>query len=100
MEDGTIKNIVREFNYGTKHFTIVACKGSFVHVFILSSTGKLIRTMSQHVPNLFITGKCREDISHKKKRNLIRGNLFFFKVVIDSAQTSTLCVRWVAQFKN
>ncbi len=78
MKDGSIKEIVSatslwnhndeqkfsdlyaEFNYGTKHFTIVACKGSFVHVFILNSKGKLIRTMSQHVPNLFITGKCVE----------------------------------------
>lgn len=74
MEDGSIKDIVKaaslwnhndeqkfsdvygEFNYSTKHFTIVACKGSFVHVFILSSKGKLIRTMSQYVSDLFITG--------------------------------------------
>lgn len=75
MEDGIIRDIVKaatlwnhndeqkfsdlhaEFNYGTKHFTIVACKGSFVHVFVLNSKKKLLRTMSQHVPNLFITGK-------------------------------------------
>lgn len=75
MEDGSITDIVKattlwkhndeqkfsdlygEFNYATKHFTIVACKGSFVHVFILNSAGAMIRTLSQYVPNLFITGK-------------------------------------------
>lgn len=75
MTDGSIRDIVKatalwnyndeqkfselhvDFNYGTKHFTIVACKGSFVHIFILNSSGKLLRTLSHHVPNLFISGK-------------------------------------------
>lgn len=46
-----------EFNYGTKHFVIVACKGSHVLAFFVNAAGKLIRTMSHYVPNLFISGK-------------------------------------------
>lgn len=119
VEDGSIRDIVEattlwnhndeqkfsdlygEFNYKTKRFTIVACKGSFVHVFILSSSGKLIRTMSQYVANLFITGKFGWNgmgcSSNPKKKFNFQIN---FQDSIESAPTSTLYVRWEELYRS
>lgn len=93
MKDGSIEDVVKattlwnyndeqkfselygEFNYGTKQFTIVACKGSFVHVFILNSIGKLIRNMSQYVPNLFVTGKFKRGLNNFTKASNVHNQV-------------------------